>query len=139
MGAIGRSMLLALAFGANLPCHSQVVEDWPTDPPARSNCRDAVVRRYVEGKFDGLDVMTRLAQRRYPGSRVQMGVNELVSARIFKGACVASVPFYFFHPDHLELWAVMLVDSTHKAQFISVRAEDFVPFETWISKSQAAR
>ena len=121
-----------------MACQAQADGDWPSDPPPQSSCSDSVVRHYVDGKpFDGLKFMTRLAHRRYPESRVRMGAGGLVHAQMFKGACFASVPFYFDHPDRFELWASMLVDSTHKARFISVWAADYLPFETWRSTVQS--
>lgn len=132
---IGRPVLLALlATLVASQCHAQD-EDWPTDPPPQSSCRDSIVRHYVESKFTGLDVMTRMAHRRYPGSRVRMGGDKLINARMFKGSCFASVPFYFDHPDRLELWAVMLVDAKHEARFISTWAADFLPYQAWQSSS----
>lgn len=134
-----RSLLLAvLTCVLAHPCFAENDQDWPVEPPPKSSCSYAAIRNYPNEKwFDGLQVMTRLAHRRYPGSRVKMGVDKFfVSARIFKGSCFASVPFFFDHPGHMETWAVMLVDSTHHGRFISVWAADYVPFEDWLLNPQ---
>lgn len=123
--------LASLLFCAVLTSYADETEE-PISPPPGSTCTDARARDYADEKqFAGLRAMTELAQRRYPGSRVQMGLDALIKAQLFGGECMASVPFYFSHPDRLELWSVVLVDAEHKARFISAWAADFVAFDVW--------